>query len=118
VQADNIVAKYIPKENIISSIVMFGATYLEPAKLVHNFEGSWIIGPSFGMKQTEGFLNLSQILNKAFPVVVAENISGMKFLKIFANANNCLPAILGRVCRRFLVIGYKPHKHRHLARRS
>ena len=96
VQADNIVAKYLPKKNIISSIVMFGATYLEPAKLVHNFEGSWIIGPSFDGKHPEGFLNLSQALNKAFPVVVTENIAGMKFLKIFANANNCLPAILGK----------------------
>jgi len=96
VQADNIVAKYLPKENIVSSIVMFGATYLEPAKLVHNFEGSWIIGWPFGRKQPEGLLSLSQLLNKAFPTVIVENIAGMKFLKIFANANNCLAGILGK----------------------
>jgi len=96
VQADNIVAKYLPKENIVSSIVMFGATYLEPAKLVHNFEGSWIIGSPFDKDHPEGLSNLSHVLNKAFPIVVAENITGMKFLKIFANANNCLPAILGK----------------------
>jgi 2-dehydropantoate 2-reductase len=96
VQADNIVAKYLPKENIVSSIVMFGATYLEPAKLVHNFEGSWIVGWPFGRKQPESLSNLSKLLNKAFPTIVAEDITGMKFLKIFANANNCLPAILGK----------------------
>jgi 2-dehydropantoate 2-reductase len=96
VQADNIVARYLPREDIVSSIVMFGATYLEPAKLVHNFEGSWIIGWPFDSRQPEGLLNLKQVLNKAFPTVVTENIAGMKFLKIFANANNCLPAILGK----------------------
>ena len=96
VHADNIVAKYLPKENIVSSIVMFGSTYLEPAKLVHNFEGSWIIGLPFGRRQPDALLSLSQVLNKAFPVVLAEDIIGMKFLKIFANANNCLPAILGK----------------------
>jgi 2-dehydropantoate 2-reductase len=96
VQADNIVAKYLPKENIVSSIVMFGATYLKPAKLVHNFEGSWILGWPFDRKQSAALLSLSQLLNKAFPTVIAENIAGMKFLKIFANANNCLAAILGK----------------------
>ncbi|MDD5237003.1 MAG: 2-dehydropantoate 2-reductase [Candidatus Omnitrophica bacterium] len=96
VQADNIVAKYLPKENIVSSIVMFGSTYLEPAKLVHNFEGSWIIGWPFDKQEPEKLLSLSQVLNKAFPAVITENINGMKFLKIFANANNCLPAVLGK----------------------
>ena len=96
VQADNIVAKLLPKKNIVSSIVMFGATYLEPAKLVHNFEGSWIIGRPFEKEQPEVLSSLSQILSKAFPVVIADNITGMKFLKIFVNANNCIPAILGK----------------------
>lgn len=96
VQAEDIVAKYLSKENIVSSIVMFGATYLEPAKLVHNFEGSWIVGYPFNKKQPEVLLNLRELLNKAFPTIVAEDIKGMKFLKIFANANNCLPAILGK----------------------
>jgi 2-dehydropantoate 2-reductase len=96
VQADRIVSGFLPKKNIISSIVMFGSTYLEPAKLVHNFEGPWIIGWPFEEKHPEVLSDLSRILNKAFPVVIADDITGMKFLKIFANANNCLPAILGK----------------------
>jgi len=94
VRADSIVSQYIPKENIISSIVMFGATYLEPGKVVHNFEGSWIIGRIFG-KNNGQIAKVSEVLNKIFPTLVAENIQGMKYLKIFINANNCLPAILG-----------------------
>jgi 2-dehydropantoate 2-reductase len=95
VQADSIVAQYFPKGKILSSIVMFGSTYLEPAKVVHNFEGSWIIGKAFD-KNDESVIKISQVLNKIFPVIVVEDIKGMKYLKIFVNANNCIPAILGK----------------------
>lgn len=94
VRADETVAKYAPPQNIVSSIVMFGATYLEPGKVVHNFEGSWIIGKAFG-NNDEKTKEVSEILNKVFPTVIAQDLSGMKYLKIFVNANNCIPAILG-----------------------
>jgi len=96
VQADNLVAKYIPKDQIISSIVMFGATSLEYGKIVHNFEGSWVVGNFFNPLPTEALLSLSLVLDKAFPVIVSQDIKGMKYLKIFINANNCLPAIIGK----------------------
>ncbi|MFH1441472.1 MAG: 2-dehydropantoate 2-reductase [Candidatus Omnitrophota bacterium] len=114
VQADEISSRYIPKENIISSIVMFGATYLEPGKVIHNFEGNWVIGNMFDAKGKNppsppfekggikgGFINENKLeitavlLNEVFPVTVAQDIRGMKFLKIFVNANNCIAAILG-----------------------
>lgn len=94
IQADNILSKYIPKENIISSIVMFGATNLEPGKIVHNFEGKWIIG-RINSPNDEKVEKAGSILNEAFSTVITENIKGMKYLKIFVNANNCIPAILG-----------------------
>lgn len=96
VQAENLIAKYIGKNNIISSIVMFGATYLEPGKVIHNFEGSWIIGSFFENKPDKQLVDLSLILDKAFPTIISEDIKGMKYLKIFVNANNCIPAILGK----------------------
>ncbi|MDD5116705.1 MAG: 2-dehydropantoate 2-reductase [Candidatus Omnitrophica bacterium] len=89
VQADNLAAKYLDRKKIISSIVMFGATYLEPGKVVHNFEGSWVLG-------AESPIPVREALGKAFPVVISEDIRGMKYLKIFTNANNCLPGILGK----------------------
>jgi len=94
IQADQITAQFVPKENIISSIVMFGSTLNEPGRIVHNFEGSWIIGSAFG-KNDSKVVEISHILNKVFPTLVAEDILGMKVLKIFVNANNCIPAILG-----------------------
>lgn len=95
IRADNIVAKYVPKENIISSIIMFGSTYLEPGKVVHNFEGSWILGRIFNGKSDGKIIDISRVLDKAFTTIISEDMKGMKYLKIFVNANNCIPAILG-----------------------
>ncbi len=95
VQADVLVSKYIPRENILSSIVMFGATYLEPGKVVHNFEGNLIIGGMLNRNQEEKINEAADILNSIFPVVITDRMLGMKYLKIFVNANNCIAAILG-----------------------
>ena len=95
VRADDITAGYLPRENIISSIVMFGATCLLPGEIVHNFEGSWIIARAFA-KNDDRVIEVSKALNQAFPAIVAEDLKGMKSLKIFVNANNCIPAILGK----------------------
>ncbi len=107
-RADEIAARYIPRENIISSIVMFGATYLEPGKILHNFEGKWILGRTFNSSVTsyalagaghspdESLKKIVNVLSTAFSVVAAENILGMKWLKVFVNANNCIPAIIGK----------------------
>ncbi|MBM3244028.1 MAG: 2-dehydropantoate 2-reductase [Candidatus Omnitrophica bacterium] len=94
VQADNIVAGYLPKEHIVSSIVMFGSTYLSPGEIIHNFEGSWILGRIFSPVD-DTVHSVSSLLEKAFASVVSNDIAGMKYLKIFVNANNCIPAILG-----------------------
>ncbi len=95
VQADNFACRYVPKEKIISSIVMFGATFLEPGRIVHNFEGSWIIG-KISAKNDAQVMEISGLLNQAFPTIVREDLIGMKYLKIFVNSNNCLAAILGK----------------------
>ena len=94
VRADDIACRLLPKENVISSIVMFGATSLEPGEVVHNFEGNWIIGRVSGNNDNRVF-SASEVLNSAFPAVVTEGIRGMKYLKVFVNANNCIPALLG-----------------------
>jgi 2-dehydropantoate 2-reductase len=93
-QADNIVSRYIAKEKIVSSIVMFGSTCIEPGKVVHNFEGGWIIGKPFGVNDAAAD-NAAAALAEIFPVTVTSDIRGMKYLKVFVNANNCIPAILG-----------------------
>lgn len=94
IRADSIVAKRINRENIVSSIVMFGSTYFDTGRIIHNFEGKWILGSPF-IKNGGNVEELAGILNEIFPVAVSCDILGMKWLKLFINANNCLAAILG-----------------------
>jgi len=95
VQADNLLGAHIDKEKLISSIVMFGATYVNPGEVTFNFEGDWILGRPFGANdpKTE---EVAGILKKAFSVVISRDIMGMKWLKLFVNFNNCLPALIGK----------------------
>lgn len=95
IQADKILAKYVPKRNIISSIVMFGSTLVELHKLVHNFEGKWILGCPF-VQNGDLLKEIAATLNNIFLTSISDNIMGMKWLKLFLNANNCLPAIIGK----------------------
>ena len=67
---------------------------MKPAEVVHNFEGSWIIGRPWG-EVDEKVTIVAGVVNKIFPVVKSSDIRAMKYLKIFVNASNCIPAILG-----------------------
>ena len=82
VAVDDIVAKFIPKENIVSSIVMFGSTNLEPGKIVHNFEGSWIIGRIFPECKVD-LAALSAVLGKVFPFFLGNLIQFHASWKLF-----------------------------------
>ena len=95
VQSDAILAKHFDKARLCSSIVMFGATYTKPGEAVFNFEGDWIIGKPFGPND-EKLNEIAQVLKKGFPVVVSDNVTGMKWLKLFVNFNNCIPALTGK----------------------
>lgn len=95
VQADNILSCHFDKEQMYSSIVMFGSTYVKPGEVTFNFEGDWIIGKPYmpiGPKTHE----IADLLRRAFKVVVSENIMGMKWTKLFVNFNNCLMAVMGK----------------------
>ena len=95
VQADNILSGHYEKDKVISSIVMFGATYVRPGEVTLNFEGDWIVGKPF-VPNDPTVHKVSDVLKKAFKVVVTGEITGMKWLKLFVNFNNCIPALVGK----------------------
>lgn len=95
VQADNIISTHFEPEKVISSIVMFGATYIKPGEVTYNFPGDWIIGKPFGANDIR-VTEVEEILQKAFKVVLTSEITGMKWLKLFVNFNNCIPALVGK----------------------
>ncbi len=95
VRADKLLSVMLGEEKIISSIVMFGATYVPYNKIVHNFEGNWLIGRPFGPND-EKVTEVADFLKAAFNTLVVENISAMKWTKVFVNFSNCLPALVGK----------------------
>ncbi len=95
VRSEKIVAESLPRARVYASIVMFGATYLIPGRILHNFEGSWAMGPA-GQGSRDVLEEAVPVFSKAFPCVVTDDIRAMKWLKLFVNANNCLPAVLGK----------------------
>jgi len=95
VRADRLLEMMLGKDNIISSIVMFGATYSPYNRIVHNFEGNWLIGRPFGAND-EKVRKVAEFLKVAFNTVEVEDISAMKWSKIFVNFSNCIPALIGK----------------------
>lgn len=95
VQADNLLSTHFEPEDMYSSIVMFGATYTTPGEVVLNFSGDWILGKPFTPNDLD-LWDIVDVLKKAFSVEVTDNILGMKWLKLFVNFNNCLPALTGK----------------------
>ncbi len=95
VRAGDILRNFFPKERIIRSIVMFGATFYPPNKVVRNFSGNLILGSSFG-EQAGQLERVKEVLGNFFEIKVINNIKGAKYLKLFINLNNCLPALLGK----------------------
>lgn len=93
-RAEELLLAYSPAEKIVSGIVMFGATSLQPGRVVHNFEGGLVLGGYDG-RSREGAARAEDLFSGIFPVQVVDNIKRMKLLKVFINANNCIPAILG-----------------------
>ncbi len=95
VRADKLLGLMLGDERIISSIVMFGATYVPYNKVVHNFEGKWLIGRPGGSNDAK-VKAVVDFLTPAFAAEEVENIQAMKWTKIFLNSGNALPAILGK----------------------
>lgn len=95
VRADKLLSMMLGPENIISSIVMFGATYIPYNKIIHNFEGNWLIGRPFGANDAK-VKEVVDFLKGSFNAIETENISAMKWTKLFINFSNCLPAIVGK----------------------
>jgi 2-dehydropantoate 2-reductase len=94
--ADEIAGSVLGRERIISSVVMFGATYKEPGHVTYNFPGGLIIGKAFGPDGGGIIEKAKHIMSGSIEVVVAENIQAMHRAKLILNLNNALACILGK----------------------
>ncbi|MFH1504913.1 MAG: ketopantoate reductase family protein [Candidatus Omnitrophota bacterium] len=94
IKAERILSKYFGKDKIITGIVMFGATFYAPNKVVHNFGKDLILGNIFGAV-SDSLEQVQNLLSGSFEIKISNNIKGAKYLKLFINLNNCIPAVLG-----------------------
>lgn len=94
VRADYLISNYFPKSRIINGIVMFGATFYPPNKIVHNFEGDLILGNILEY-QPVALDKMDELFFGIFKVIVLPNLKGAKYLKLFVNLNNAIAAVLG-----------------------
>ncbi len=92
VRSDQSVANILPREQILSAVVLTHVTYLFPGKITVVYQGKLILGRPFG--ERDGKLeDAARILNQAVPTQVTNNIQGAHWLKLVVNLNNALPAI-------------------------
>jgi len=108
VRSDEIAADFLGREKIISSVVMYGATCLDPGRVIYNFPGGLIIGRAFPGGAGAGvradspggdsgrFLEeVHEVLSSAFEVHVSPDIHGTHWTKLILNLNNALAGITG-----------------------
>ena len=72
-----------------------GRVTQKSGEVTFNFEGDWIVGKPYLPVDPKTHEVIDQ-LKDAFKIVLSENIMGMKYLKLFVNFNNCIPAIIGK----------------------
>ncbi len=97
VRSDNLVAKILGKENIISCVVLYGGTFLEPGKVTfsnYSKRGSLLIGEPFDYRG-ERLEGIADLLNNALPTCIAKDVHSAHWTKLIANLNNAIPAITG-----------------------
>ncbi|MGZ6230697.1 MAG: ketopantoate reductase family protein [Syntrophales bacterium] len=92
VRSDGLVASILPREQILSAVVLMHVTYLLPGKVTVVHQGELILGRPFGARDSK-LEDVAHILNQAVPTRVTDNIQGAHWLKLIVNLNNALPAI-------------------------
>ena len=94
VRSDELVADVLGMEDILSCVVLFGATFLEPGSVTYSPQGKLVLGAPFGPID-ERTRTVAAILNKAVPTHLTANIAGAHWMKLIINENNALPAVTG-----------------------
>ncbi len=93
VRSDDLVAGLLPKERIISTVVLLHANYLAPGSVTLMYEGGLIVGRPFGPRDPL-LEETAQHLIQATPTWISDNIRGAHWLKLITNLNNPLPALI------------------------
>ena len=98
VRSDDLVAELLPREQLLSGVVMMNAQYLTPGRVTISYPGSLVIGRPFGPNDDHAG-EVARLLGRAVPTRLSDNILGAHWLKLIVNLNNALAAITDRSVR-------------------
>ena len=102
VRSDEITASLLPKENILSGVVMMNVQYLQPGQVTYARRGSLLIGEAFGQNGPRT-KEIQALLNRAIPTSLSSNIQGAHWTKLLVNnLANGLEAMSGLPAREAL----------------
>ena len=102
VRGDEIAASVLPKENILSGIVVFNAQFLQPGEVNFARGGALVIGEAFGPNGQRA-RDVQVALNRAVPTTVTDNIRSAHWTKLLINnLANGLEAMTGLTVRECL----------------
>lgn len=97
VKSDEAAASVLGRDNIASSVVMYGATYVKPGRVVYNFPSSGlVIGKAFGDDGAGLVEKATALFRGAFAVHISDDIHGAHWSKLILNLSNALAGVLGR----------------------
>lgn len=94
VRSDELVAEVLGKDDVLSCVVLLGATFLEPGSVTYSAQGVLVLGVPFGSIDART-RSVAAILDKAVPTRLSTNIAGAHWTKLIVNENNALPAVTG-----------------------
>ena len=92
IRSDELVASILPREQILSAVVLMHVTYLLPGNVTVVYRGKLMLGRPFSPRDSK-LEDIAHILNQVVPTLVTDNIQGAHWLKLIVNLNNALPAI-------------------------
>jgi 2-dehydropantoate 2-reductase len=95
VRSDEMVASLLPRENIISGVVLFNAQFLKPGEVTYARGGLLVIGEAFGANG-QRVKDIQTLLGRAIRTEISGDIRGAHWTKLLVNnLANGLEAMTG-----------------------
>ncbi len=89
-RSDELVVGLLPSAQIVSSVVIMGASYLSSGTVSVLYPGALVVGRPFAPPDP-AVERVAAILRQAVPTQVSSNLRGAHWLKLIINLNNALP---------------------------
>ncbi len=105
IRGDELAATLLPRDQLISAVVMTGANYLTPGTVTVASPGALVIGRSYGPLDDQ-VGDVAAVLHAVISTRTTANILGAHWLKLIVNLNNALPALTDTTLQRVFADPY------------